>query len=52
MKRSEALSLIANQLDFLNGTFEGVRKDHTEDELKKADVTEAQAALNWWKNGE
>ncbi len=38
MKRSYALHLIANQLDFLAGTFEGVRTDHTKEELAKADV--------------
>lgn len=38
MKRSEMLKLIANQLDFLNGTFEGVRDNFTEEELAKADV--------------
>lgn len=40
MKRSEALSLIANQLDFLNGHFYGVRPTagFTKEELAKADV--------------
>lgn len=38
MKRSEALKLIANQLDFLNGKFEGARDDFSKDELSKADV--------------
>lgn len=38
MKRTKALELIANQLDFLNGKFAGVRTDFTEEELKNADV--------------
>lgn len=38
MKRSKALILVANQLDFLEGKFEGVREVFTEDEIKKADV--------------
>jgi hypothetical protein len=38
MKRSEALALIANQLDFLNNKFEGVRFDFTKEELAHADV--------------
>ena len=38
MKRSEILSLIANQLDFLNGKFEGARDDFTVEELSNADV--------------
>lgn len=38
MKRSEMLLLIANQLDFLNGTFEGFRSNFTDSELSKADV--------------
>jgi hypothetical protein len=38
MKRSEALKLIANQLDFLNGSFSGVRTNFTESEIKNADV--------------
>jgi hypothetical protein len=38
MKRSEALKLIANQLDFLNGRFHGLRVNFTEQELKSADV--------------
>lgn len=38
MKRSDALKLIANQLDFLAGKFEGARTEFTEDELSKADV--------------
>jgi len=38
MKRSKALSLIVNQLDFLNGDFKGARDDFSGDELKRADV--------------
>ena len=38
MKRSEALKLIANQLNFLNGTFDGMRSNFTKEELAKADV--------------
>ena len=38
MKRSEMLNLIANQLDFINGKFSGIREDFTEDELSKAEV--------------
>lgn len=38
MKRSEALKLIANQLDFLNGSFSGFRTNFTESEIKNADV--------------
>lgn len=38
MKRSQALKLIANQLDFLNNKFEGMRYNFTVDELSKADV--------------
>lgn len=38
MKRSEALILIANQLDFLNDKFEGFKADFTDSELSKADV--------------
>lgn len=38
MKRSEALILIANQLDFLNGKFEGMKSAFTDEELRKADV--------------
>ena len=38
MKRSKALNLIANQLDFLNDKFEGARDDFTEAELSNADV--------------
>lgn len=39
MKRSYALELIANQLDFLKGTFEGVRTTNfTEQELSNAEV--------------
>lgn len=38
MKRSYALGLIANQLDFLNGKFESVRTEFTPEELSKADV--------------
>ena len=38
MKRSEALKLIENQLDFLNGKFEGMRTEFTDDEIRKADV--------------
>lgn len=38
MKRSDVLKLIANQLDFLNGKFEGMRDTFTEKELKTADV--------------
>lgn len=38
MKRSYALKLIANQLDFLTGCFQGFRTDFTESELKRADV--------------
>lgn len=38
MKRSEMLKLIANQLNFLNGTFDGLKDVFTEVELAKADV--------------
>jgi hypothetical protein len=38
MKRSYVLKLIANQLDFLNGKFQGARDDFSEEELSKADV--------------
>ena len=38
MKRSEALNLIANQLDFLHGEFVGVRDDFSPEELSNADV--------------
>lgn len=38
MKRSEVLNLIANQLDFLNGTFNGGKVDFSKDELSRADV--------------
>jgi hypothetical protein len=38
MKRSDALILIANQLDFLNGTFQGFRSDFSSEELSKASV--------------
>jgi hypothetical protein len=38
MKRSEALKLIANQLDFLNNYFDGMRSSFTPEEIAKADV--------------
>ena len=38
MKRSHALILIANQLDFLNGHFRGVRLEVEPDELVRANV--------------
>ena len=38
MKRSKALKLIANQLDFLAGTFNGYKDSFQESELKNADV--------------
>ena len=38
VKRSDALILIANQLDFLNGTFSGFRTAFSSEELSKADV--------------
>lgn len=38
MKRSDALKLIANQLDFLNGRFKGFRSNFSEPELRNADV--------------
>ncbi len=38
MKRSDALKLIANQLDFLKGRFHGLRTTFSEAELKAADV--------------
>lgn len=38
MKRSEALILIANQLDFLKSRFEGFRTNFTAQELSEADV--------------
>lgn len=38
MKRSDALKLIANQLDFLNNNFNGFRDNFSEDELKNSDV--------------
>ena len=38
MKRSKALNLIANQLDFLNDKFEGSKDNFTEQEIKNADV--------------
>lgn len=38
MKRSNAIHLIANQIDFINGTFEGSRSDFSEEELRHADV--------------
>ena len=38
MKRSNALKLICNQLDFLDSCFQGARESFSEDELKRADV--------------
>ena len=38
MKRTEALKLIANQLDHLNKKFKGVRDNFTTKELQEADV--------------
>lgn len=38
MKRSNALKLIANQLSFLNGTFNGVKDVFTPAEIASADV--------------
>lgn len=38
MKRSDALKLIANKLDFLNKNFNGFRDNFSEDELKNSDV--------------
>lgn len=38
MKRSEALQLIANQIDFIEGRFEGMRTNFTSIELSRADV--------------
>ena len=38
MKRSEMLKLIANQLSFLNGTFNGVKDVFTPAEMASADV--------------
>lgn len=38
MKRSYALKLIANQLDFLNNKFAGVRTSFSNKELRNADV--------------
>ena len=38
MRRIEALKLIANQLDFLNSKFKGVRDDFSAKELSCADV--------------
>lgn len=38
MKRSDALKLIANQLNFLSGEFVGYKTEFSYAELKKADV--------------
>jgi hypothetical protein len=38
MKRSDALKLIANQLNFLDGNFKGFELDLTEEQLNKANV--------------
>ena len=38
MKRSKALNLVANQLDFLNDKFEGARDNFTKEELSNAYV--------------
>lgn len=38
MKRKHALKLIANQLDFLNSKFKGVRTEFNSTELSCADV--------------
>lgn len=38
MKRLDILKLIANQLAFLNGTFDGVQTKFSEEELKSAEV--------------
>jgi len=38
MKRTKVLEAIANQLDFLNGRFQGVRTSFTKKELAAADV--------------
>lgn len=38
VKRSEVLKLIANQLDFLKGSFEGFKTNFSDKELKEADV--------------
>lgn len=38
MKRSEALVLICNHLDFLDGKFCGYKKDYTTDSISKADI--------------
>lgn len=38
MKRSDVLLLIANQIDFINGTFCGFKKDFSKEDLGNADV--------------
>lgn len=38
MKRSEALYLIANQIDFIKGKFQGYRTNFSNAELSEADV--------------
>lgn len=38
MKRSRALNAIANQIDFIEGKFCGVRDSFSEYELSRADV--------------
>lgn len=38
MRRIDALKMIANQIDFLNGKFEGYKTEFTVQELGNADV--------------
>lgn len=38
MKRTDALKLIANQLNFLNGKFEGFETELSEEDLNRANV--------------
>lgn len=51
--REHALMLLANQLDFLNGTFSGVRlyEEFTEEEIKKAEVLLTTLQQAGWTNG-
>lgn len=38
MKKSEMLILIANQLDYINGNFNGYKTQFTPQQLSKADI--------------
>ncbi len=38
MNRTHLLKLIASQLDFLNGKFQGLKSSYTQKELANADV--------------